>query len=961
MILKSLRLKNFKCYEEFNQDFELGITSICGENGIGKSSILEAISWVLFNFLPYSSNSRIVRNGSKNAEVELTIQSSLDKNLYTIKRKTSGITQVYSHSQKSLIAEGVSNLLSWVRQQLGLRLNDNLASICRNGIATPQGSLCLDFLESTENRRRIFDVLLGLDDYKTVHVSLGETIKILNEQVSLLKVDLARKEFVENELLALTADFKTQENYALSLKTKSSSLKPQIEKLSAIIKESKEHFLSFKELSRSLKDSKNELETVRTTLQKLEELKIQMDALSASALQYEELKEERKNLQVMKKDFENLSVKKSQIEEAIKFETANLERISVNIKEIESFKAELENINPKVNSFYELNNKEKNLLRLLSTLEADINGETNLKQQLEEALTEKNKLEPEILNLKNKSNLLLSLDEQEARLEALRQEYSQVVALENTIKNLSASSSLESIDCLPESLAQANEKVEKLTLQIKLTEADLNKAKVELEFSAKLLPDLTKTNLCPLLNEPCKNLSEQIISSATSQEKRESELRSSIETLQLSVQSLNIELKTALEAQEALLSLNNVSRELKSRSSVSLMNEGKDLKIQVEELRKLKLQHQSLSVLEESLAKFTTKIEDLDKQLKVIDSKKIELKTLKIEADSLTLQLADLKPFSERALVVKSEIQKQEEIQKVKELHEKKLANWKTELAELETKFRSYVDVTSKLEACELSLEKLEPEYLRWAELKVEVVKIPDLKTKNLQIQEQIDKLNSQIVLIEVKLKSEEAIAKLEVELKDLEAESNRLSGEIQSLEKLLAEKNERLTYLKLQKAEMDESDSKIRNHKTTEEKITKMRSYFKELSTRMAKYYTERISHNATGLFRETMQDSSYELVWTEDYEVLMLKNGEQLAFETLSGGQQTAASISIRLGLLQELSNIRFAFFDEPTAHLDVERRNQLALQISSIKSFDQLFVITHDESFASQANNIIQLAAV
>ena len=95
------------------------------------------------------------------------------------------------------------------------------------------------------------------------------------------------------------------------------------------------------------------------------------------------------------------------------------------------------------------------------------------------------------------------------------------------------------------------------------------------------------------------------------------------------------------------------------------------------------------------------------------------------------------------------------------------------------------------------------------------------------------------------------------------------------------------------------------------ENKITKMRAYFKELSIRLAKEYTAKISQRATNLFREIMQDSSFELTWSEDYEIITYKNGQKLTFDLLSGGQQVSAAISIRLSLLQELSNISFAFF--------------------------------------------------
>jgi exonuclease SbcC len=71
-----------------------------------------------------------------------------------------------------------------------------------------------------------------------------------------------------------------------------------------------------------------------------------------------------------------------------------------------------------------------------------------------------------------------------------------------------------------------------------------------------------------------------------------------------------------------------------------------------------------------------------------------------------------------------------------------------------------------------------------------------------------------------------------------------------------------------------------------------------------------------------------------------------------------QMAAALSIRLALLKQLTDIRIAFFDEPTANMDAERRENLAMQISRITNFDQLFVISHDETFDNFVDNVISL---
>jgi exonuclease SbcC len=56
--------------------------------------------------------------------------------------------------------------------------------------------------------------------------------------------------------------------------------------------------------------------------------------------------------------------------------------------------------------------------------------------------------------------------------------------------------------------------------------------------------------------------------------------------------------------------------------------------------------------------------------------------------------------------------------------------------------------------------------------------------------------------------------------------------------------------------------------------------------------------------------------------------------------------------------MSAIRVAFFDEPTAHLDEDRRENLAAQITQIKGFDQLFVISHDDSFERDTYHVLHV---
>ncbi len=91
-------------------------------------------------------------------------------------------------------------------------------------------------------------------------------------------------------------------------------------------------------------------------------------------------------------------------------------------------------------------------------------------------------------------------------------------------------------------------------------------------------------------------------------------------------------------------------------------------------------------------------------------------------------------------------------------------------------------------------------------------------------------------------------------------------------------------------------------------------------------------------------------------NFEITLEELGEKRPFGSLSGGEQMAAALSVQLALLMQLSDVRLAFFDEPTTNMDAARRERLAEQISRITKkqiggkpiFDQLFIISHDDTF-------------
>ena len=73
MIPQKLRLKNFLSYQQLALDFSgLHVACICGANGAGKSSLLEAICWAIWGESRAASEDDVIYVGSKETQVDFT-------------------------------------------------------------------------------------------------------------------------------------------------------------------------------------------------------------------------------------------------------------------------------------------------------------------------------------------------------------------------------------------------------------------------------------------------------------------------------------------------------------------------------------------------------------------------------------------------------------------------------------------------------------------------------------------------------------------------------------------------------------------------------------------------------------------------------------------------------------------------------------------------------------------------
>ncbi|MGH2510183.1 MAG: hypothetical protein ACRDHZ_22625, partial [Ktedonobacteraceae bacterium] len=205
---------------------------------------------------------------------------------------------------------------------------------------------------------------------------------------------------------------------------------------------------------------------------------------------------------------------------------------------------------------------------------------------------------------------------------------------------------------------------------------------------------------------------------------------------------------------------------------------------------------------------------------------------------------------------------------------------------------------------------------------------------------------------------NEQEFLALEGEIRLLEHEITRLASEMQNLQKQMNELEQRIAAAEALLIELEIAQKE----RQTLDDLTTMMEHFRKLIKDAAPHVLRAmlndISAEANRIFGEIMGDRSTQLSWTDDYEITLVRQGNKRSFAQLSGGEQMSAALAVRLALLKKLSTINIAFFDEPTQNMDEQRRINLAEQIRRVRGFDQLLVISHDDTFEQGLDSLIRL---
>jgi len=354
MKLINLELKNFRNYEHANIDFPEGLTGIIGVNGAGKSSLVEAIAWILYgNAAARTAKEQIKRQNTFANEIcQAILEFEISDDHYRVVREMRG-TNLSSDASvfvnKKMAARSVKATSEYVTKALGMDREAFFTSF----FAKQKELNNLSDLQPAE-RKNLIIKMLGIDD-------IDKAIELLKLDIRDLttRTETLRENILDENSLQVELENKLREKTDLEKETAAKTEKEDELKTKC------------KNLGENFKKEQDKKERHVHLLQKY-------------SLKQNELKNIRQNLAKYESEMKKLHDKKDELK---KFETSTREykKVKEALEQMIKLKSEQKLLN-------ELANRKNNLLSETDVLKKKIESLGNIPDRLEDNLNLTNKI-----------------------------------------------------------------------------------------------------------------------------------------------------------------------------------------------------------------------------------------------------------------------------------------------------------------------------------------------------------------------------------------------------------------------------------------------------------------------------------------------------------------------------------------------------------------------------------------
>lgn len=1013
MHVTRVELEQIKSYERGAFAFERGTTAIVGPNGAGKTTILEAIAWALFDVLDYSKDD-FLRRGAKKGSVRVTFQSDLDERRYTVYRDTGSGYYVYDPELKVKLQQGKADVRKWLDQHLGVEPGADLRALFRSAIGVPQGLFTTDFLRSAAERKSAFDRLLKVEEYRESSDRLRDTTNLINERINDARVRIGAAEAQLARYEVAVEEQKSARARVEELTASLSSLRSETEEREravGVLDEAERRVAESRAVAdrleverdsaaRRLKDLQGGLADARRAAER-------QRATESDSRAHLEALERLRGLESERAERDRLRAEAADAARMTASAESDVRRLDDALRRARESAAALAEIEKDVSAQGEFERERERLRDLLAQARAAAERLAHLDRELAAlrkshselskrvraaegfagAQERADKLESERLGVETRLSRLeqdltshkhLTAQRREAAREAERLRRS-VTALEREAREFEQSAAAAArLGALEEHDRELNDQLAVLRATIKRDE--------------KMSERTGGGRLCPILNEQCKNLAEEGRTFEDYFGEQLKQNRARLSKVEREAVALALEVRAARDAERA------AARTETTRTRLA------------HERELLAERESSLATLDAELEKLSGASETLRDELQA-EMSGIDMvwRTAREEA----MRYAELEPLRTRIGEIEEEGKAKRGERELVAAAAGAEAGLAEDAAGVERRLRELGDPRARAAALQLEAGR-EQELLRESqgardalETLQKQARALDKKLKKFEQldaawaeasarrdqtaqahREHLESASLASTLPEREREAAEAEARAAQATKEAEAAREEHTKALGSYDRArhaseqgllsLARSNmakteaqleaarEREESLTAEVARLDEVRESMREELSALERLRGLheatdfiRDTLRKAGPLVTESYLYNISIDANQLFREITGEGGRALRWTKDYDIVLEEEGHDRPFVSLSGGEQMVAALSVRLALLKQLSDIRVAFFDEPTVNMDAERRERLAQQIGQVRDFDQLFVISHDDTFEQSVDHVVPVA--
>ena len=910
----SVTLKNFKTHRDRQFQFQLGTNAICGENGAGKTSIIEAIAWTLFNYQGDYTKEDLIHNGNGSAQATVTFISSRDQRTYEVQRCTNRGYTLYDPQldQRLPYTRVKDEVAPWLRQHLGVAPNTDLGQVFAKTVGVPQGTFTVDFLQTPESRKAVFDSVLKVEEYKAVHKQTNALRRYAEAKVEELEREIARYEeglqnwdALQHRRQLIGQEIEQNEQTLRQLQSSLAELQAERQALLAQAQQVQQHQTHLQALTTQI-DTKQQTnlwleQSLQRAHQAVAVCKAQSQAYQAFLMAEEALQ----LLDQQNQQHQVLLKQRQKSQKALEKRQADLTRLTLQLEIFAQAEVEIENLQSGVRQQQALEaeqqaaiSQQQGLQRVKLEHQGGQDRLTRLTEEIEQ-------VELEIQRLQSLAFIIQQIPEWEQRRDRLQEQLSRIEAAQQFEADLR------------QLVSQSQEWGDR-------HQAQVEEALTTLDNLQQSLPQLTAASVDSMRTAIAAGISlnQQTISAVTRilQDLAEQVSAPKLQT-QLNIIRQKLKQGYQQRAESAALATKQAKRQ-------TLISQKQSLQTTVTELAEQLQAEASLQAQLAQLAEAISRLNDprgrrqlLTRSLKQRDAVQADHAKLQQAQAQIQQQLAELDAQIEGFAELAVKMAEQKQLRQVNQAG-----------------YLSYLQNQKEAQA--------QPQVQ--ADLATAIADLKSLNTQRIKLQQAYEQL--------AKSFNPQRLQDLETSYSETKSEADRISGSLPQQRKLLQELDQQLAVLQVTAEKRDRAKAELKQRERSKRFINFARKVYKEAGPRITERYVQTVSREADRLFRELLNRQNIALTWTRDYEILVQEGPHSRRFINLSGGEQMCAALAVRLALLKVLADIDIAFFDEPTTNMDRPRRDSLAEAIGRIKSFRQLFVISHDDTFEKVTENVI-----